>query len=136
MANQLNTAKHLQNVANRFCQLKNTSELAIILKVSPEKLQTILEKPTYKTLKIPKADGKERLIEDATGDLKKAQKTLNMYIQATYYTIKTKAAFGYVTNARHDKDVRTYVTAALKHQQNDYLLNIDLQEFFITLRMK
>lgn len=28
-ANQLNTLRHLQNVANRFCQSKNTGELAI-----------------------------------------------------------------------------------------------------------
>jgi RNA-directed DNA polymerase len=137
MANQLNhqdfgtnSAKHLQNVANRFCQLKNLNELAVLLKTNPEKLHVILENPIYKTLKIPKTDGKERLIEDATGDLKKFQKELNIYFQATYYTIKTKAAFGYVTNAKHDNDVRTYVTGALRHQRQPYLLNVDLEDFF------
>ncbi|MFK7947311.1 MAG: reverse transcriptase family protein [Saprospiraceae bacterium] len=130
MSNKLNTAKHLQNVATRFCNLKSVEELPILLKIKPEKLQAVLEKPTYKTLKIPKAEGKERLIEDATGDLKRIQKTLNMYLQSTYYTIKTKAAFGYVTNARYDNDVRTYVTGALRHQKQLYLLNIDLQDFF------
>lgn len=130
MTNKLNTAKHLQNVATRFCNLKTVGELAVLLKITVEKLTGIIENPTYKTLKIPKAEGKERLIEDATGDLKKIQKTLNMYLQSTYYTIKTKAAFGYVTNARHDKDVRTYVTGALRHQKQPYLLNVDLQDFF------
>jgi RNA-directed DNA polymerase len=81
-------------------------------------------------LLVTKKDGSERSIEDATGKLKTIQKILNTYLQATFYTVKTKAAYGYVANARDNKDIRTYITGALKHQGNPYLLNIDLKDFF------
>ncbi len=122
--------KHLINVSIAFCQLKNKADLARVLGTTVETLQQVAAQPTYKPFKVPKRDGTERTIEDATGELKKLQKSLNNYLQAVYYHHRTKAAYGFVTNAKSDRIPRNYITNAQQHYGNPYLLNIDLKDFF------
>ncbi len=122
--------KHLINLSISFCQLKNKGDLARILGVTPELLEQVATKPDYKNFKIPKRDGTERTIEDAQGTLKGLQKKLNTYLQAVYYHHRTKAAYGFVTNAKSDRVPRNYISNAQQHYGKPYLLNIDLKDFF------
>ena len=58
------------------------------------------------------------------------QASLNGYLRAVYYFEKSRAAYGFVLNVRNDEDRRNVVANAKKHCGRDYLLNLDLADFF------
>ena len=62
--------------------------------------------------------------------MKEIQKELSDYLQPLYYFYKTPAAYGYIIKPKDDDAARNIVTAAQKHSAHDYLLNIDIKDFF------
>jgi len=119
----------IQQKATRLCGIKHVAELAVLLKTHPTTLALACLHPQYKTYRIPKKNGKFRLIEDPEKKLKTIQRTLNNYLQAWYYTIKPPAVHGFCI-AANNEDAVGIVSNAKAHLGKPYLLNIDFQDYF------
>lgn len=113
-----------------FCSIRSIQSLVELLKIDKRKLQLLCQNPPYKNFKIPKKGGGERKIEDPQRDLKQVHIRLNKYLQSVYYLEKSRAAYGFIVGVRNDDDRRNVVSNARQHIKKDYLLNIDLKDFF------
>ena len=114
-----------------FCSLVNTSELASLLDLDKRKLLLTARKPKYQVYKIPKRSGGQREIENPDKHLKNIQNRLNQYLQSVYFFEKSPAAYGFVMNEKGaTSDRRDVLWNARKHLAKDYLLNVDLKDFF------
>lgn len=124
------TRQQHQNNKAVICSLRSVNELGKLLKTHPQQLYLMAKQPSYRTFTIPKKSGGERQIENPSAPLKKVLSVLNRYLQSTYFFEKSNAAYGFVSGVRNDDDRRNVVTNAKKHLGRDYLLNIDLKDFF------
>ncbi len=106
-----------------FLSLKTDIELALFLDIDVKKLNYLLYKVTdkYIQFEIPKKNGSTRKIQSPSSLLKKLQNKIKAALVEIY--VPTKAAHGYLS----DKSI---VTNAEKHTDKDYLLNVDLKNFF------
>ena len=130
------TYNSLYRKSQAFCRLRGVNDLCSLLNVDKRKLLLISKQPQYKSFSIPKKDGGERHIETPNPSLKRVQHGLNRYLQSVYYFEKSRAAYGFVVGVRNDDDRRNVVSNARKHLKRPYLLNIDLKDFFHTVRKK
>lgn len=121
--------RHAHNKAV-FCSINSINALCHLLKVNQRQLFLLARQPPYKTFTVPKKGGGERQIEAPGVELKKVLGRLNRYLQSVYYFEKSSAAFGFIVGVRNDEDRRNVLTNAKKHIGRDYLLNIDLRDFF------
>lgn len=101
-----------------------------VINVPKRKLALYALKPDFYTFHLPKDDGTFRLIEAPHEEFKKILKTINFYFQSAYYLVKPPSSFGYIMSSRNEKDPRNILTHAQKHLGNDYLLNVDFEDFF------
>jgi RNA-directed DNA polymerase len=115
--------------AKALSTIKNAGELGMLLKTHPASLALLCLQPHYKTYRIPKKNGRYRLIEDPEKKLKTVQRNLNKYLQAWYYTVKTNAVHGFCISADNE-DSKGIYSNAMAHINKPFLLNIDLQDFF------
>jgi len=113
-----------------FCSLRSVKQLCSLLKIDKRRLTIFLQQPAYKSFAIPKKTGGERHIEDPNRELKRTLSILNRYLQSVYLFEKSNAAYGFIVGVSNDDDRRNVLTNARKHVNRDYLLNIDLQDFF------
>ncbi|MCG8331764.1 MAG: reverse transcriptase family protein [Chitinophagales bacterium] len=113
-----------------ICSIRSITELCQLLKISKRKLELLAAQPSFKTFTVPKKDGGERLIEAPSKDLKIVLGRLNNYLQSAYYFEKSSAAYGFIVGVRNDEDRRNIFSNAKKHVNKEYLLNIDLKDFF------
>lgn len=125
--------QHLQN-KTVFCSLKSIRALSEVLATDPQRLYLLAQQPRYKTFSIPKKGGGKREIEAPGADLKKVLGRLNRYLQSVYLFEKSHAVHGFVASVANDADRRSVLTNALKHAGQDYLLNVDLKDFFHSIR--
>lgn len=124
------TLRKIRKMKSAFCKLKGVRDLAKLLKIESYKLQLYAHQPVYRLFSVPKKDGSKRWIEDPEKKLKKIQKLLNHYLQATYFMCRTAAAYGFMLSIRNDPEPRNIVTNAQRHLGAVYLLNADLEDFF------
>jgi hypothetical protein len=90
-----------------------------------------MKNPPYNIFTVPKRNGDSRLIEDPCDELQIIQAGLSNYLQPLYYFNKTDAAYGFIIKPGNDHyETRNIITAAAKHCNNGYLLNIDILDFF------
>jgi RNA-directed DNA polymerase len=115
--------------AKQLSAIKNAGELGVLLKTHPASLALLCLQPHYKTYRIPKKNGQYRIIEDPEKKLKTIQRSLNHYLQAWYYTVKTNAVHGFCISAGEDAPKGIY-SNAMAHVGKPYLINIDMQDFF------
>ena len=113
-----------------FCSLNSIRELCKLLKTDQRRLTLMCKQPKYRTFTVPKRDGGERRIETPDAELKRILGNLNRYLQSVYLFEKPSAAFGFITGVKNDEDRRNILTNAKKHVGKDYLLNVDLKDFF------
>ena len=130
------TYNNLFQKNQRFCRLRSVNELCYILKVDKRRLILMTKQPRYKSFSVPKKGGGERHIETPSPTLKKIQHQLNTYLQSVYYFEKSRAAYGFVVGVRNDEDRRNVVSNASKHLNRPFLLNLDLKDFFHTVKKK
>ncbi len=129
------TCKQIKKKASQFINCYNNNQIEHLLKLPRFSLvETALNKAYY-YFKIPKAKGGFREIEAPTQDLKKTQRRLNEYLQYVYYNVQTEAAYGFIINPRKQIP-KNIVSNAQKHLGNDYLLNIDFDDFFHQISKK
>jgi RNA-directed DNA polymerase len=113
-----------------FCNIRSLNSLGQVLKTDVHQLELLAERPPYRTFRIPKADGNERVIEDPGHPLKFVLQNLNKHLQRVYSQIKPDSSFGFISRYNFDKDCRNILTNARKHLNKDWLLKIDLIDFF------
>jgi RNA-directed DNA polymerase len=114
-----------------FLQLKGFDAIAEALGAGTYVLlRKLATEPAYHVFYIPKRNGTKRLIEDPNSALKRAQRRLNDYLQAVYFQIRTPAAFGFLVVPEDDNAPRHILTNAQAHLGSQYMLNIDLKDFF------
>lgn len=104
--------------------LKNTVELAKLLRVSPSFLIRILELPDkdrYETFQIYKKNGNKRNIAAPIPQLKIIQDKLKIILEQEYHP--KYCVFGFIKN-------RDIIQNAERHINSDIVLNIDLKNFF------
>ncbi len=129
------TKEYLLHRQKIFCQLQKPSEIFDLLGITPSQYQKLTDKPQYHSFKIGKKSGGERQIETPHLGLKKIQEKLSSYLQAVYYFYKTPLAYGFVLNIRKDPDPRDILSNARKHLQKPYLINLDLEDFFHSVKV-
>lgn len=119
-----------QSVDDYFCNIRSLNAIGQVLKTDVHQLELLAERPPYRTFRIPKADGNERVIEDPGHPLKFVLQNLNRHLQRVYSQIKPDSSFGFISKYNFDKDCRNILTNARKHLHKDWLLKIDLVDFF------
>lgn len=105
--------------------VENFNQLSVLFEVRPKKLYQILSKKNYTTFEIPKKNGSIRKINKPNTELLMLQKKLKVELEKIFNS--HKAAHGFIK----DKSIITNATAHLK---NDYILNIDLKDFFHSIQ--
>lgn len=126
-------SQQLQTLADRFVNLTSMEGLCRLLGVTEQTLAKHILKPEYQTFHIPKPGGKKRLIQHPGSGLKAIQQTLNKYLQAVYYTVRSESAHGFIICPTDDLQPRNIYTNALAHRSGEWLLNIDFKDFFHTI---
>lgn len=108
-------------------KVKNIKELSEIIHIPYDFLIYILNKPKkeyYEKFFIPKKNGSLREILAPTEELKRIQRRINSYLSKCY--IPNKNVYGFIKKSSHIKNAQCHI-------KSNYLLNIDLKDFFQVL---
>lgn len=105
-------------------------ELCRFLKTPFSEFEYIINNPSYIHYRIPKKKGGMREIFAPSENLKSIQKRLNYFLQAYYLIIKPREVYGFVVNPHYLGTYCNIVNNAKMHIKKNYVLNIDLKDFF------
>jgi len=130
-----NFKKHEIN-ALLFNTIETPLHLCKLLKVSYVELVNLINHPVYNYYLIRKEKGGRRKIYAPANHLKKAQKTINYYLQAYYLCIKPSNVFGFVINPHYMGKYCNIAENASVHTNKKFVLNIDLKDFFPSISAK
>lgn len=122
----------LKQEALGFLSLQRPVELCRYLKSPMAMVENCINNPIYNDLTIPKNNGGKRLLESPSRELMRIQRSLNKGLQAYYALIRPPGSHGFVrkTNLK----TCSIVTNAFPHIGKSYVMNIDLKDFFTTIR--
>jgi len=124
------TVKGISNRGQRFLVCRKLEDLARLLGKPALSLMAMAEFPQYNEFSLPKKNGGRRQIEDPVPTLKKVHRKLNDYLQGVYYLHRPQSAFGFVTNPVDDPAPRHILSNAQMHMGCQWLLNVDVKDFF------
>src|SRR5258708_4627473 len=124
---------------SRLTDLKaasSLSDLALVLNFKPAALAYLVYKlaPTakYTTFSIPKSGGGTRTIDAPIPQLKRLQQNLAQLLQDCWDEIQLKA--GRKDAIAHGfRRGRSIISNARKHRNRNFVLNVDLKDFFPSL---
>lgn len=122
----------IKSSIQKWSSIEDDVDLSQLLHTHKNNLYLQSIQPRYHVYEIPKKNGKLRLIEDPHIDLKKIQRGINKALQSIYYPLRPKAVYGFCISLRNDEDLNV-INNARRHMGNDYMLNIDLKDFFHTI---
>jgi RNA-directed DNA polymerase len=117
-----------------FLSINTPLQLAELLDVERNKLNSLINQPQYFSYRIPKKKGGFRSIEAPEPKLKKAQKILNFFLQAAYAMIRKDYVFGFVANLSQESKTCNIAQNARVHVGMKEVLNIDLKDFFPSIK--
>lgn len=120
----------MANRAELFLACQSMDRLAHLLGTRPSRLLRAGIQPAYEEFYIPKKRGGKRLIENPRPGVKKVQRKLNDLLQAVYFFHRSPAAYGFLACPDDDPDPRNILTNATRHLGCEWLLNMDMQDFF------
>ena len=124
------SAKRLQGIYESVCKVEQLEDLARLTGLEKFKISLLAHQPEYRVYEMKKKSGGRRLIEDPAKPLKKLQRKVNTFLQASYFFEKTPAAYGFLVTCKKDPAPRNILTNAQKHLGQRYLLNVDMKDFF------
>lgn len=113
-----------------FCSAHTPEQLAALLSIPQHQLALLGINPVYRHFAIPKRDGSQRFIEDPEPQLKKVQRSLNLYLQSVYFFLHPDPAYGFMINVKDDPLPRNILTHARRHLGCRWLYNADIEDFF------
>jgi RNA-directed DNA polymerase len=127
----VDTLRQLRYRRQRLLRLQTVQELCVLVGQPEHLLQLLAAMPPYNEFTVQKRDGSPRFIEDPQPRLKAVLRSLNSYLQAVYYFDKPDASYGFITMPKDDPaPPRHIVTHAERHLGCQWLMNIDLEDFF------
>ena len=124
----------LEGRALAFLSISNWLELSLFLKLSPLRLEQLINSPEYKEFTIPKKKGKPRLIFQPDKELMKIQRKLNLYIQSVYSFQLPENVHGFIPKSFQVH--RSIVSNAIPHVKKQRVLSIDLENYFSSIHSK
>ncbi|TAK34494.1 MAG: RNA-directed DNA polymerase [Saprospiraceae bacterium] len=127
------TLAQMDAKAARFLAIKHPGELAGLLKADAALLAKFAAKPHYAVFSIPKPGGAKRIIHNPHPDLKTIQQSLNLYLQCAYCQLMPPCAFGFIPRPTDEPRPRNIYTNALVHFGSQWVLNLDLKDYFHTV---
>jgi RNA-directed DNA polymerase len=119
----------LRRHAGFWQELSHVHELGVLINMAPHHLQLLSAEPMYRCHTVPKKDGSRREIEDPHPPLKLVLRRINHYLQAAYHFKRPESVHGFCISPRHEED-RNAISNARRHVGKDYLLNLDMEDFF------
>jgi RNA-directed DNA polymerase len=114
--------------------LETTQDVCAFFEVPRALLEQLLNFPVYQNFSIAKKRGGTRMIEAPEGRLMQVQRRLNHGLQSLYLCDPDPAVFGFVRNKEHKNPASPIVQNALPHVDKSFVLNIDLKDFFPSIR--
>jgi len=114
--------------------LENTQDVCAYFEVPRAVLEQLLNTPIYHQFSIPKKRGGSRAILAPERRLMSVQRMLNHGLQSLYLCDPDPSVFGFVRNDQHTIPAAPIVQNALPHVGKSYVLNIDLKDFFPSIR--
>lgn len=119
----------ISHVLKEFLCMRTPADLCRFVSLPFNELEKAINDPIYYEMWLDKSNGKgKRLIQAPTLTLKMIQRSLNSGFASYYSKIRTESAHGFV---RRIGDVGFgIVTNALPHTKKDFVLSMDLKDFF------
>lgn len=124
------TSYQLKEHGRRFIASNTFPALADFLQIKEETLKNKMSNRQYTQFYIPKPNGEKRLIESPNNALKSLQGQLNKHLQAAYFLVRPKCAYGALVATADETQPRNIYTNALQHVGKKWLLNVDIRRFF------
>ena len=127
------TGPQFDRRAKIFRKTRHLNGLARLLNTTPQTLFVLSKIRNYHAFRVPKRNGKLRLIENPNDDLKKLQSRLAFYLQAVYHAQRPQCAYGFIRSTVEEADLdgaRNIYSNALRHIESKWVLNLDLSDFF------
>lgn len=116
---------------DKYQQINSVSALAAFWGVKPFQLSYYAfhadKRKVYKSFRVPRKNGKERLIESPVATLKYIQRIMHESLTRVYGP--HPAVHGFLSG-------RSIVTNAENHTERRYVLNIDIENFFPSITRK
>ncbi|MFN5785019.1 MAG: reverse transcriptase family protein, partial [Flavobacteriia bacterium] len=122
----------MMRAAAQFLQIQSAKELCAYVKQTFVQMEVVLNEPRYHSFAIPKRQGGKRFLETPMPELMMIQRRLNDGLQAYYALIRPECSHGFVRKT--PLATCSIVTNAEAHSGQAYLMNIDLKDFFTTIR--
>jgi RNA-directed DNA polymerase len=114
--------------------LENTQDVCSYFEVQRAVLEQLLNTPVYRSFSIQKKKGGTRKIEAPEQRLIHVQRRLNHGLQSLYLCDPDPSVFGFVRNDNHVQPASPIVKNAMPHVGKSFVLNIDLKDFFPSIR--
>ncbi|MGB5026356.1 MAG: reverse transcriptase family protein [Saprospiraceae bacterium] len=127
----------MKSLSRQFLGVKTLDAFYELLNLNPIEIPKILGSKQYTTFKSRKKSGGFRIIENPNRALKSLQSELNDFLQCVYFFFLPKASHGFVASPDNDGSRRrNIVSNARIHLGSEYLLNLDLLDFFHKVTQK
>jgi RNA-directed DNA polymerase len=110
------------------------SDLKVLLKLKFSWLSLIINAPHYDEFSIPKKRGGVRKIAAPEPLLSAIQARFNFYLQNYYHLVRPQGIYGFVINPNKKEPFCNIVENAKLHVNKKYVLNLDLQDFFSSIK--
>jgi RNA-directed DNA polymerase len=121
-----------KRTAAKLLKIRNAKELCTHLNRTFLQMELVLNEPHYHSFTIPKKQGGKRYLETPMPELMRIQRRLNDGLQAWYALIRPECSHGFVRKTA--TQTCSIVTNAYPHIGKAYVMNIDLKDFFTTIR--
>lgn len=125
--------KHEINAAI-ILSIESPAELCRFSGIPFSELERIINQPEYKHFHVEKKNGSKREICAPEKQLKRIQKRLNYYLQAYYLSLRPEAVHGFTVNPHYLGRNCNIVENAKPHTGKKTVLNIDLKDFFTSIK--
>jgi RNA-directed DNA polymerase len=125
--------KHMIS-AGLMLSMENAQDVCAYFRMPRSVLEQIINSPKYRSFSIAKKRGGVRKIEAPEPRLMQVQRALNHGLQSLYMCNPNPSVFGFVINDDNVTSTSPIVQNALPHVGKPFVLNIDLKDFFPSIR--
>ena len=119
---------------SQLLSIVSIPDLRILLKLRLSSINKLMNEPDYISFSIPKKRGGNRLIQSPFNDLMRLQSRLNFFLQNYYHLIRPEGIHGFVINPNKKDKICNIVDNAKIHVHQKQVLNLDLKDFFPSIR--
>jgi len=118
----------------KLLSVMKISDLKVLLILKFNWLSPLINAPHYTEFLIRKKSGGVRKIEAPELLLRATQSRFNFYLQNYYHLVRPEGIYGFVINPNKKETFCNIVENAKLHVNKKYVLNLDLQDFFESIK--